>query len=251
MLGNHRSQANFLSAQHLVLDFDNGDETCSLDALEADPFIRTHAALLYATLSSTPEAPRSRVLFLLDQPVTDTEIYNNLAKGLVRHFPTSDQTVGEAARFLYGMKPGDDYRILGKILSNELALSLVLPEPAPETRRRPSTESPGRPSVVTGSWTGSDDYRILDLLRQYIQALKWLTTRNNRSKYTMRCPFCTEYVEEEANSFTVSEDEKFFNCFACGVKGNAWQLFTLLAPQEAAKKKDVSAADLPRIRSGR
>ena len=50
-----------------------------------------------------------------------------MAKGLVRHFPTSDQTVGEAARFLYGMKPGDDYRILGKILSDELALSLVLP----------------------------------------------------------------------------------------------------------------------------
>ena len=66
MLGNHRSQANFLSAQHLVLDFDNGDETCSLDALEADPFIRAHAALLYATPSSTPEAPRSRVVFLLD-----------------------------------------------------------------------------------------------------------------------------------------------------------------------------------------
>lgn len=234
MKGNYRSQANFLSAQHLVLDFDNGDQSCSLDALGDDPFIRTHAALLYATPSSTPEAPRSRVFFLLDQQVTDTTLYNKMALGLVRHFPSSDQTVGEAARFLYGMKPGDDYRILGNILSNELALSLA---PVIETPPRPSIGTPQRPSIAAGAWTGNDDYRILDLLQQYIPSLQWRTTRNNRSKYTMRCPFCKEYVEEEANAFTVSEDEKFFNCFACGVKGNAWQLFTLLAPQEAAKKR--------------
>ena len=35
---NHRSQSNFISGQLLVLDFDNGDETCSLDTLQAHPF---------------------------------------------------------------------------------------------------------------------------------------------------------------------------------------------------------------------
>ena len=35
---NHRSQSNFISGQLLVLDFDNGGETCSLDTLQAHPF---------------------------------------------------------------------------------------------------------------------------------------------------------------------------------------------------------------------
>ena len=235
MKGNHRSRANFISAQHMILDFDDGDGSCSLDTLQSHPFIRAHGALLYATPSSTPEAPRSRVVFILAQPVTDTELYHSMARGLVRKFPRSDQSVGEDARFLYGMKPGDDYQILGNTLSNELALSLVPAEIPTEKPLRPSIETPHRSTITTGNWTGGDDYRILDLLRQYIPGLQWRTTRNPRSKYTMRCRFCTEYVEEEANSFTVTQDEKFFNCFACKESGNAWQLFTLLAPQEVAK----------------
>ena len=57
MKGNHRSRANFISAQHMILDFDDGDESCSLDTLQSHPFIRAHGALLYATPTSTPEAP--------------------------------------------------------------------------------------------------------------------------------------------------------------------------------------------------
>ena len=57
MKGNHRSRANFISAHHMILDFDDGDESCSLDTLQSHPFIRAHGALLYATPSSTPEAP--------------------------------------------------------------------------------------------------------------------------------------------------------------------------------------------------
>lgn len=70
MTGQRRSQENFQSAQHLVLDFDTGDQRSRFSTLLEHPFIREHAAFLYSTLSDTPEDSRSRAVFILDQPVT-------------------------------------------------------------------------------------------------------------------------------------------------------------------------------------
>lgn len=53
---------------------------------------------------------------------------------------------------------------------------------------------------------------------------------NPKSRRSLRCPLCFEYVPEESNSFTVAEDNNLWRCFACGQKGNALQLLQLLGP---------------------
>ena len=67
-----RREECFVSAGHLAFDFDKGDETSSLDFLMREgSFAWMFASFGYATPSSTPEAPRSRLVFVLEQPICD------------------------------------------------------------------------------------------------------------------------------------------------------------------------------------
>ena len=101
----YRISGHFRSAQTLELDFDKGDETSSIESLLADPFIAQNAAFLYSTLSSTPRAPKSRVIFVLDDPYTDPEAYHDARTALINKYPVSDQSIKDVARFLYGSSP--------------------------------------------------------------------------------------------------------------------------------------------------
>lgn len=101
----YRISTHFSSAQTLELDFDKGDETSSIDFLLADPFIARNATFLYSTLSSTPRAPKTRVVFVLDNPYTDPEAYHDARRALINKYPESDQSIKDVARFLYGSSP--------------------------------------------------------------------------------------------------------------------------------------------------
>ena len=97
-----RTSANYVCGQHLGLDFDNGDQTSTLPALLANPFIHRHSSILYTTPSHTPEAPRARVVFLLDTPIMQATNYALAAAALLWLFGTADRACKDPARFWYG-----------------------------------------------------------------------------------------------------------------------------------------------------
>ncbi len=97
-----RTSANYVCGQHLGLDFDAGDQTSTLPALLDNPFIHRHANILYTTPSHTPEAPRARVVFLLDTPIMQATNYALAAAALLWLFGTADRQCKDAARFFYG-----------------------------------------------------------------------------------------------------------------------------------------------------
>ena len=66
-----RSIENFECGQHIGVDMDTEDERSTIAALLRNPFVRTYASFIYTTHSHTPEAPRARIVFLLDEPVHD------------------------------------------------------------------------------------------------------------------------------------------------------------------------------------
>ena len=101
----YRKSSHFLSAQTLELDFDQGDENSSIPFLMADPFIAQCAAFLYSTMSSTPEAPKSRVVFILEEPITDSGHYRRGREAILHRYPQSDQGIKDVSRFLYGSHP--------------------------------------------------------------------------------------------------------------------------------------------------
>jgi len=99
---NWRTSANYVCGQHMGLDFDAGDQTSTLPALLDNPFIHRHANILYTTPSHTPEAPRARVVFLLDTPIMQATNYALAAAALLWLFGTADRQCKDAARFFYG-----------------------------------------------------------------------------------------------------------------------------------------------------
>ncbi len=101
----YRQAGHFLSAQTLELDFDQGNEASGIPYLLGEVFIAQHAAFLYSTLSSTPEAPKSRVVFILDKPIIDAVLYGAMRRALLTEFPSSNQSIKDPARFLYGSNP--------------------------------------------------------------------------------------------------------------------------------------------------
>jgi hypothetical protein len=78
--GQHRIQENFFEAQHFGLDYDKAKD---LEKIFSDPFIRDNYSIWYHTASSTPENPRFRILFELESPVTDADLYREMVLALL------------------------------------------------------------------------------------------------------------------------------------------------------------------------
>lgn len=119
-----RSTANFVTGQHLGLDFDTEDERSTLATLTADKFIAKHGAMCYTTPSHTADKPRARVVFLLDTPIMQAQNYTIAAAALLWLFGTADRACKDPARFWYGSK-SCDFEMLDHVLPLETVKHLI------------------------------------------------------------------------------------------------------------------------------
>lgn len=104
-IGQHRLNENFLAAQHLGLDFDKAQD---LEKIFADPFISDYYGIWYHTASSTPENPRFRIIFELETPVTDANLYREMVLALLwKVGGKADQYCKDPCRIFYGNKNSD------------------------------------------------------------------------------------------------------------------------------------------------
>lgn len=97
-----RESANYQIGQHIGLDFDAGDITSSIVQLLNDKFVAQYAAMVYSTPSSTAEAPKSRVLFVLDTPIHQAKNYVLAVRAMLWLFGTADVKCKDPCRFFYG-----------------------------------------------------------------------------------------------------------------------------------------------------
>lgn len=115
-----RHGKNYQLGMHIGLDFDTEDKHSSLPYLAADKFIKQYASLIYTTPSHTPEAPRARVLFLLDTPIQQSPNYVLAVSSLLWLFGTGDRQCKDSVRFFYG-----SVNCELEFLDNTLPLSVV------------------------------------------------------------------------------------------------------------------------------
>ena len=111
-----RHSKNYLLGQHLGVDFDTEDKRSSIPYLLKDSFVAKYASLIYTTPSHTIDAPRARVVFLLDTPIMQAKNYALAAAALLWIFSTADRQCKDAARFFYGAGIGADMELLPGIL---------------------------------------------------------------------------------------------------------------------------------------
>lgn len=102
-----RASDNFHSAQHIAVDLDTGDARSSFDHLLTLDLVRMYAGLIHTTPSHRPDAPRARVLFFLDQPITDPEAYRQATIFWLGLFNGADPVCKDPSRFFYGAQGCD------------------------------------------------------------------------------------------------------------------------------------------------
>ena len=149
---NWRSSENYICGQYLGLDFDQGDKNSSIEYLKDDKFISRYSSFIYSTLSHTDEAPRSRVIFVLDTPIMQAKNYSLAATALLWLFGTADRQCKDAVRFFYG-SPFCQMELILNILPLEIIKHLIsnyLDSGANEKKRadRPDYRAPASQQEV-------------------------------------------------------------------------------------------------------
>lgn len=117
-----RREENFVSAGHMAFDFDAGDESSGLDALMAvGSFAWMFGSFGYSTPSSTPDAPRSRVVYVLEYPIDNAaeyrEAYQAVAWWMLGDGAVTDPACKDPLRLYYGSPRCDvrpNWSVLGK-----------------------------------------------------------------------------------------------------------------------------------------
>lgn len=98
----HRRQEHFKGAWHVAFDFDDN----GLDALRAVEWAAWYASFGYSTPSSTETAPKCRVVFILESPLTDPQQYRDLYHALAWRFAEAgmmtDPACKDIIRLYYG-----------------------------------------------------------------------------------------------------------------------------------------------------
>jgi hypothetical protein len=100
-----RKEENFTEAHHVAFDFDA--HGAALDVLmAAGSFAWYYASFAYATPSSTQDHPKSRVVFVLLEPITDAAYYRRLYKAMAWLFAEggsyTDPACKDPLRLYYG-----------------------------------------------------------------------------------------------------------------------------------------------------
>lgn len=93
----YRNKCNVEHVQLLALD----DDANGFGLWLSDELFLRHGAMLHTTSSHRPDAPRSRVVFVLSEPVTPNEA-ERMLRALHWIYPHVDTSASDASRVFYG-----------------------------------------------------------------------------------------------------------------------------------------------------
>jgi len=102
--GTNRAKKNFKEAWHIAIDFDTEDDASSLDTIASHALAQQFGSFAYSTPSSTPDNPRSRLVFVMTEPITDYKKYETLVKAMIKEFGGADESCKDATRLFFGSK---------------------------------------------------------------------------------------------------------------------------------------------------
>jgi len=121
----NRTDENFVSRQLVMVDIDDG---MNIQELFNDEFYNEYGAGFYTTASHTDEHHRFRIMFVLEEPITDREKMKKIMRGLLMVYQSGDTVCKDAARLYYGV-PNCKYKertdkILPKVITDGLILMI-------------------------------------------------------------------------------------------------------------------------------
>lgn len=180
-----RITENFRQTYIIPLD-DDGKAGNPVKFWGDDTFFKTYGGGWYHSSSSTPEAPRIRPIFELDQPITDAKLYQAARHALGWHYNRQSYRIDvlpQVPQVWYGSLTPTKYEIFGNVLPLEvLKQAVILPYlRAKKDKERLAQQQPRRKcSNVDGliRWLGQQTHnrhnRLLGLGQTAAEAgVKW------------------------------------------------------------------------------
>lgn len=211
----HRRKTQFRASQLLALDLDEG---VSFQTALSHDFIRQYAFLVHPSPSSTLEHPKSRVIFLLDEPVTQVSAWEALQYGLIEHFHElhPDKACKDAARMFYGSD------VSGAVINEDAHLplsvagALTQPEATTEMERVMAARSLRKPTLKAKGQgrRGLSAELVTEVERQ----LGVLGAAVNSSGFTVDpipCPMKQHEHDDEEPATYWHAEKKFAYCHKC------------------------------------
>ncbi len=199
---NSRRRDTFISSQTLSLDIDNGTP---FQDIMADDFVWNYAALVHPSPSSTPEYPKTRVVFILSEAVSNVDQWEAMQRGLLARFAMfdPDPACKDAARLFYGST------VPGECRNDDLRLPLAV------------AESLINPDAPKHSDRSAHDAQVsIALVSAVEEALGVAGARlNPRSGFTVEavpCPFGNHEHDDKKPAAYWHGDKHFLHCFKCG-----------------------------------
>jgi hypothetical protein len=118
-----RKQDNFKAGGYIALDFDRSTPE-EVEYILADPIVARFYGIFYYTFSSTPETPKFRILFELEKPIYDRELYRKIVAAFIWRFEANaDESCSDPCRLFYGAKdskPISTEKVLPMAVVNQL-----------------------------------------------------------------------------------------------------------------------------------
>ena len=95
---NHRTSENFIESTIVMVDIDDG---LTIEQATVDPLYIEYASGYYTTTSHKPDHHKFRIVFELEETITDANAMTSLYSALISHFG-GDKACKDASRLFYG-----------------------------------------------------------------------------------------------------------------------------------------------------
>lgn len=119
----NRKDENYISRQLIMVDIDDG---MTIQELLQNDFYNEYGSGFYTTARHTNDNHRFRIMFVTQEPITDSNLMKKLIRGLLVVFKSADISCKDASRLYYGIPNCKIKENLGKILTNEMIVELVI-----------------------------------------------------------------------------------------------------------------------------
>jgi hypothetical protein len=204
-----RSQVNFICSNVLAVDIDEG---MLVSEAREQPFVRDHAAILYTTPSHTPENQRFRIVFVLEQAITDAAQMRLAHQGLIRKFG-GDKSCKDACRIFYGSK-GSSPIVLGNVLQAQELNHLIELGSEPTSIPDHGNAGSGRPVATRRSEKALDLDQPVRLRSGAIMPL-----RDVPLKTQIHCPI---HVDHKPSAFVLESKDHIRGVYCSGCAATFW-----------------------------
>lgn len=251
---NGKTDADFVSQQIFGLDFDNTESIIQpQEAVSIAKSKGLYPCFLYSTFSSKEEKPKFRMIFLLNEAITDIQTRNDIQSGFMKIFENHiDKKCGNAARIFFGSQAKKLlYADFERTNSREAVLKYSeqttrTEKPVKEKKLQKTTKK-YVPSVVYGNIEAIQKHDVAYLQKSL--NIKKKTTFQNRQEFfnylykkinlaelleveekEMFCCVLPEHEDKNpsANVFREKYGSWKYHCFGCDASLNTKQVVEVL-----------------------